>query len=140
MVHFSWKISHKDNPMRRLEDYTILLFSLLLFFVMLLHLQREVFPAIIYVLTFWSIYLMVRFVIEKYFHFEEHYEIIGNHLHIAHKRKGKLEKQKIHLKSVKKSSFDHHLLGGYIVTKKKRHSLAFNSEKEMKEVKKKLRC
>ncbi len=135
---YSWKISHKDNPMRILEEYIVLLLSLLIFFLMLLYFQREVFPALLVVLSFLALYLIVRAFVEKIFIFEEAYHIKGSHLHIHKNLNGKVKKEKVYLKDVKKSSFDHHLLGAYIVSENQKHVLHFNSKKEIKMFKKNL--
>lgn len=114
----------------RLEILFIALSALFIF--ILSYFQFELIRyAVLLTGLFICIYVLMSAGVQAYHRVEERYKIDPKLLHIVRKTRSKTREEKVPLKDFKHHKLDHFFLGGYVVSKKGKHLLFFNTKEEI---------
>ncbi len=95
--------------------------------------------GIVVAAIFFLLYVITAYLIHHIRGVEETYELTKTHLHITRKTNRRVRKEKVALKDVHTHKLDSWFLGGYLLTKKAKHLVFFNSKKELNKLKKALK-
>ena len=129
---FNWKFPAEDLYFLRIELLFLSVVTIGVFLFMFFQLSNKVLPSLAITIGFVALYSIIQHLMKHVRHIEEEYEIMGNHLHIRRRVNNKLVKHhKVHINSIDHHKVDKTFLGAYIVVGGKRHSLFFNSKKEI---------
>ncbi len=115
----------------RIEYYCTAVIALVVFLIALTQWNNFLWAlgaTTLFVVLYFVISLLTRLIRRV----EEKYLLHPKHLEINRKTRFSQKNEKVVLKEIKRHKLDHHLLGGYILTKKgKKHLLFFNTPKEL---------
>lgn len=129
---FKWKFPLKKILLLKIEIVLLTALSILIFLATFFQFGQQWGLAILFALLFLAIHVILSFLIQKWRAVEEEYHLTPTHLHVTRKERNKVVKETIDLKHIIHHKLDKFFLGGYLMTKKSRHSLFFNTEKEVK--------
>ena len=127
-----WKFPQKPVQFLRIEVATIALIALLVLALTSLQFNSPVF-AVIFTLIFLGIYIVLSYLTQLIRLVEERYQLTPTHFEVKRKTRFKTKIEKILLKDVHRHKVDRVFLGGYLVSKKKKHLLYFNTKKELQQ-------
>ena len=127
----SWKFPAKPHYFMRLEAFTIAVLALMVFVLMLFNLDYAILPSVLAVVLFLGLYLLITYIIRKVRTVEEAYNLVTSHLEIVRKVNNDKKKLKVIKKEIIGHKLDKFFLGGYVLTKEKRHALFFNTLEEL---------
>jgi len=129
---FSWKFPAEDLYFLRIELLFLSIVTIGVFLFMFFQLSNKVLPSLAITIGFVALYSIIQHLMKHVRHIEEEYKIMGDHLHIKRKVNNKLIRHhKVHRKNIDLHKVDKAFLGAYIVVGGKRHTLFFNSKKEI---------
>ena len=98
---------------------------------MLFNLDYAILPSVLAVVLFLGLYLLITYIIRKVRTVEEAYNLVTSHLEIVRKVNNDKKKLKVIKKEIIGHKLDKFFLGGYVLTKEKRHALFFNTLEEL---------
>ena len=125
-----WKFPQKPVQFLRIEVVTIALIALLVLALTFLQFSNPVF-AFIFTLIFLGIYVVLSYVTQLIRLVEEHYHLTSTHFEVRRKTRFRTKTERVPLKDVHRHKLDQVFLGGYLLSKKKKHLLYFNTKKEL---------
>jgi hypothetical protein len=134
-MEFKWRFPHGKVFAIRFEQVFIAILALIILVFSLYQFASWVW-AIGATIAFIVVYTLISYGINSYQQVEEHYHLTPSHFSVTRKSRGKTKKEKVHWKEVHMHKLDHFLLGGYMLSKKGKHLLFFNTKKELDEFKK----
>ncbi len=128
----SWKFPAEDLYFLRIELFFLTLVTVGVYLFVFFQMSRRVLPTVVITIGFVALYSILQHLMKHVRHVEEEYHIMGEHLHIKHRVNKKLIRHhKIHRKDIDIHKLDKAFLGAYVVVGGKRHTLFFNSKKEL---------
>lgn len=130
MKKLGWDFPKRNVLYMKLEIIVILFLTGLVFVYTFLQLSGFLW-AVAFAILFFGLYLLIGYIVQKIRKVEEHYYFNPEHVEITHRTRFKESKEKVPLKDIKRHKLDRFLLGGYMVSKKGRHLLFFNTKKEL---------
>ena len=125
-----WNFPKRNVLYMKLEIIVILILTILVFVYTFLQVSGFLW-AIVFAILFFGMYLLIGYIIQKVRKVEEHYHFNPQHFEITHRTRFKEKKEKVLLKDIKRHKLDRFLLGGYMISKKGKHLLFFNTKKEL---------
>lgn len=127
-----WIFPQKKVQFLRIEVLTIGIIALVI--LALTYLQFNTFSfALLFTLIFVGIYIVLSYITQLIRVVEDKYHLTATHLELTRKTRFKTKTVKVPLKDIQRHKLDHVFLGGYLVTKKKKHLVYFNTKKELKD-------
>ncbi len=117
------------------ESATVALLGLIILIVSWAQL-RNIFFAIGLSALFIAIYIILSYGIHSIRDVKETYKLTKTHFQVTRKTRWKQKKEKVAWKDVTHHNIDHTFLGGYMLSKKGKHLLFFNTKEELKKLKK----
>jgi hypothetical protein len=128
----SWKFPDKDFTLLRLELVFLAIIAAIVFIFAYYDFDQRWYLAILFTVIFISLYFFISAIVQKIRLVKEVYTLTPSHLEIHRQHRFGSVKHKVHFKDIKQHKLDHTFLGGYILTHKgKKHSLFFNTKKEV---------
>lgn len=128
----SWTFPKNNFSMLRLEIIFLVIIAIIVFIFSYYDFDRRWYIALVFSLIFVAIYFLVSSIVQRIRLIQKTYTLTSTHIEIHHQHRFGDKKQKIPLSEVKHHKLDKIFLGGYMVTHKgKRHSLFFNTKKEI---------
>ncbi|MBS3168955.1 hypothetical protein J4210_00595 [Candidatus Woesearchaeota archaeon] len=127
-----WKFPAKKVQFLRIELVTVGLLGLLILILTYLQFTDLLF-AFMFTVIFLGIYAILSYLSQLIRLVEHQYQVTATHFEVLRKTRFKTKKEKVALKEIKHHKLDPLFLGGYLVSKHKRHSLYFNTKRELKE-------
>lgn len=127
-----WKFPAQKVQFLRIELATVGLLGLLILILTYLQFADLLF-AFMFTVIFLGIYAVLSYLSQLIRLVEHHYQVTATHFEVLRKTRFKTKKEKVPLKEIRHHKLDHLFLGGYLVSKHKRHLLYFNTKKELKE-------
>ena len=130
---FTWKFPKEHFVIISLERYILLMLCLIVF---LFSWQQtySLFYAFIFTFLFLGTHLILSYFIQIIRNEEEKYHLTKTHIHIVRKSRYSHKEEKIPLKDIHHHKLDKRFLGGYLLTKKRKHLLFFNAKDEVERV------
>lgn len=129
-----WKFPSSEFVLLRIELLFIVILGVIIFVLSYFGLEEQWFPALMFTIGFFALYLVVSAIVQKIRSVEEHYHLHPTHIEIIRKSRYNTNKQKVHFKDIKHHKLDKAFLGGYMLTHKgKKHVLFFNTKKEIEQ-------
>ena len=136
---FSWIFPANKFFSFRGELFTIILLAVFVFLIAFYNLEE----GLLYGIYFTVFFLLAYSLISRSVHFirqvEEKYHINPTHIKIIRKTRWSKIEEKLLLKSIVFHKIDKLFHGGYILTKKGKHLLFFNTKKELEKFEKLLK-
>ena len=134
-LHY-WSFPGEGLFLMKLESIILTFLSLLVFVIVMVETDYSLFSAAAMTLFFILIYLGISTIIRNMRKIEEHYHVKHDKLEIIRFVGNNVERVQILLKEVKKYKLDKFLLGAYLLTKDKRHSVFFNKLEDLEKLEK----
>ena len=130
--NFNWKFPAEDIYFLRIELLFLSVVTIGVFLFMFFQLSNKILPSLAVTIGFVALYSIIQHLMKHVRHIEEEYEISGDHLHIKRRVNNKLiHHHKVHRNDIDLHKVDKTFLGAYIVVGGKRHTLFFNTKKEI---------
>ncbi|MBI4151403.1 hypothetical protein HY496_00390 [Candidatus Woesearchaeota archaeon] len=127
-----WNFPAKKIQFLRIELVTIGVISLLIF-VWTYYYFLDFLFAFMFTVIFLGIYAILGYISRLIQLLEHRYHVTATHFEVTRKTRFKSKKEKVPLKEIKHHKLDPLFLGGYLVSKHKKHVIYFNTKKELKE-------
>ena len=127
-----WKYPDNSVMFLKMELATIIVVSLLIFFLSVLAQEGFVF-AFLFALLFALIYAVIAYIMKSIWQEEHHFELTSTHLHTTVKNRFSTKKTKVPLKKIHHHRIDGFFLDGYALSNIGKHLLFFNNKKEHKQ-------
>ncbi|MBT4935943.1 hypothetical protein HOL21_02060 [Candidatus Woesearchaeota archaeon] len=127
-----WKFPNRNVPLMKIETVTISVIAICIFFISVVQ-TDNILSGILLSVSFIALYILLTYIIQKVRVMEEKYHINPTHLHVTRKTRFKTMKEKVPLKDVKFHKLDRFFLGGYVISKKAKHLVFFNTRKELED-------
>lgn len=130
--HLEWIFPEKKIHFLRIERLTVGIITVII--LALTYLQFGSFSfAVIFTLIFLGVYIILSYLMQLVRMVQEHYHFTPTHFEITRKSRFRVRKEKVPLKEIKHHKLDRIFLGGYLLSKKKKHLLYFNTRQELKQ-------
>ena len=127
-----WVFPQKKVQFLRIEIVTIIIIALGI--LLLTYLQfSDLFFALLFTAIFVGVYAVLSYVTQLIRLVEEKYHLTTTHFEVTRKTRFKTKTEKVPLKDIQRHKLDHVFLGGYVVSKKKKYLVYFNTKKELKD-------
>ncbi len=126
-----WVFPQKKVQFLRIEIVSIAIIALIILVLTYLQFSNSSF-ALIFTLIFVGVYIVLSYITQLIRLVEEKYHLTTTHFEVTRKTRFKTKTEKVPLKDIKRHKLDHVFLGGYVVSKKKKHLVYFNTKKELK--------
>ncbi len=127
-----WVFPQKKIQFLRIEIITIGIIALGVLLLTYLQFNTVSF-SLLFTIVFVGIYIVLSYVTQLIRLVEEKYHLTPTHFEVTRKTRFKTKTEKVPLKDIQRHKLDHVFLGGYLVTKKKKHLVYFNTKKELKD-------
>jgi len=128
----SWKFPKNNFVLLRLELIFLIIIAAIVFVFSYYDFDQRWFLAILFTVIFISIYFLISAIVQRIRLIRETYTITPTHIEIHRQHRFGSKKHKVHFKDIKHHKLDKTFLGGYVLTHGgKKHSLYFNSRKEV---------
>ncbi len=126
-----WVFPQKKVQFLRIEIVTIIVIALGV--LMLTYLQfSDFFFGLLFTVIFVGVYVVLSYVTQLIRLVEEKYHLTTTHFEVTRKTRFKTKTERVPLKDIRRHKLDHVFLGGYVLSKKKKHLVYFNTKKELK--------
>jgi len=130
--HLSWKFPENNFTLLRLEIIFLIMIAVIVFIFSYYDFDQRWYIALIFTLIFICVYFLISAIVQRIRLIEKVYTLTPTHLEIHHKHRFGGKKVKLPLSELKHHKLDKTFLGGYLITQKgERHSLFFNTKKEI---------
>lgn len=132
MKGLDWRFPAKKVQFLRMEVATIGTISLVVFVMTYLQFAN-IALALLFTVIFIGIYAMLSYLTQLVRLVEENYSLTPSHFEVTRKTRFRTRKEKVPLQDIKRYKLDRFFLGGYMLSKNKKHLLYFNTKKELKD-------
>lgn len=129
MKKLEWNFPKRNVLYMKLEVIIILALTVLVFVYTFLQVSGFLW-AIAFAILFFGLYLLIGYIIQMVRKVEEHYHFNPQNFEITRRTRFHEKTEKVPLKDIKRHKLDRFLLGGYIISKKRKHLLFFNTKRE----------
>ncbi len=127
-----WVFPQKRVQFLRIEIVTVMVIALGV--LILTYLQfSDFFFGLLFTVIFVGVYIVLSYVTQLIRLVEEKYHLTTTHFEVTRKTRFKTKTERVPLKDIQRHKLDHVFLGGYVVSKKKKHLVYFNTKKELKD-------
>ncbi len=127
-----WVFPQKKVQFLRIEIVTIIVIALGILFLTYLQFS-DFFFGLLFTVIFVGVYVVLSYVTQLIRLVEERYHLTTTHFEVTRKTRFKTKTERVPLKDIRRHKLDHVFLGGYVVSKKKKHLVYFNTKKELKD-------
>jgi len=128
----SWKFPGNNFTLLRLEMVFLIIIAIIVFIFSYYDFDQRWYIGLVFTLIFLVAYFLVSSIVQRIRMVQNTYRVTPSHIEIHHQHRFGEKKSKIPLGNLKHHKTDRTFLGGYLVTHKgERHSLFFNTKKEI---------
>ncbi len=131
MATLSW-VFPKNVIIMRMEAAFIALLAVIVFIFSYYTYDQRGILGILAALIFIVVYILVQQGINAIRKVEEQYTVTSTHFQAVRKTGNKIKTEKVPLKHIHYHKLDHWFLGGYLLSRKGKHLLFFNTSRELK--------